>query len=209
MPDPRAWARHLREHAERLPVDARSAALVAALLGALGASAWWAQRAREAADRLLLPAHAGVDWFVTGVESRSLHADGTLAQQLDADRLVHYRGDAHTVALSPVLTRERQDGSTLELSAAQGVLDDKNSTVQLQGNVQIHLRRAPGASDVHARTPALQYDLHSERATTRSGVRIESGDAVTEGDTLDLDAAGGGAVIEGRVRAILRPRKQP
>lgn len=189
--------------------DLRTAAVGLGLVGALGLSFWWANHARGVADQRLLAAHAGADYFVTGLRARTRAADGRTTSELAAERLVHYGRDGHAVAHTPALRRFRDDGATLDIQAGQGTFNDHPQTVRLEGDVQVRLQRGPQAHPVTARMPHLVYDLDTDRARTDAPVRIESGGTVTLGQGLDFDAATSRLGLGGRVRATISPRSQP
>lgn len=189
--------------------DLRTAGFGLALLAALGASLWWANHARSVADQRLLATHAGVDYFVTGVRTRTRDAAGRTTSELAADRLVHYGRGGQAVAQHPFMRRFRDDGATLDIQAGQGTFHDDTQTVRLEGDVQVRLLRGPQAQPVTARMPELLYQLETDRAHTDTAVRIESGGTVMHGQGLDFDAATSRLGLGGRVRATITPRSQP
>jgi LPS export ABC transporter protein LptC len=197
----------LRAQLETWGGDARTGTLAIALLAGFGLSAWWAQRAREAADRHLLAAHTGADYFVRDLDAQTYSEQGHVTEELRAVRLVHYPRDGHAVVTDPALTRRRPDGGRVHIHASQGFLRDRDGSVRLAGDVEVRVLRGGDVPPVIMRTPDLHYDPAADRASTDRPVRIESASAVTEGEGFAYDAATGRLTIGGRVRAVILPAR--
>lgn len=199
--------RQLHAQLETWGGDARTGALALALLAGFGLSAWWAQRARETADRHLLAAHTGADYFVRDLDAQTYGEKGQVTEELRAERLVHYPRDGHAVVAGPALTRQRPDGGRVQIHAQQGFLRDRDRSVRLAGDVEVRVLRGKDAPPVVVRTPDLQYDPATDRASTDRPVRIESASAVTEGTGFAYDAATGRLTLGGRVRVVIPPAR--
>jgi lipopolysaccharide export system protein LptA len=102
--------------------------------------------------------------------------------------------ESFSQAEQPVVTLEQ--GRT-EIAATRFFLDRETDLAELDGPVA--LDRAPeGDSEaLQATSEAMTYDLETERSTLTGGVRVESGDRVSEAEALELDEEAGLATLTG------------
>ncbi|MEX2542218.1 MAG: LptA/OstA family protein [Trueperaceae bacterium] len=102
--------------------------------------------------------------------------------------------EAFTRADQPLVRLEQ--GRT-EITASRFFLDREADVADIEGPVD--LERAPEgeASPLHATSESMSFNLQTERSTLTGGVRVESGDRVSEADTLELDEEAGLATLTG------------
>ena len=83
------------------------------------------------------------------------------------------------------------------ISATRFFLDREADVAQLDGPIALE-RAAEGDSEpLNATAESMTYDLESDRSTLTGNVRVESGDRVSEAETLELDEEAGLATLMG------------
>lgn len=89
-----------------------------------------------------------------------------------------------------------QQGRT-DVTGSRFFLDRETDVADMDGPIRLE-RAAEGDSEaLRASSESLSYNLTSERSTLEGGVRVESGDRISEAEMLELDEEAGLATLSG------------
>jgi lipopolysaccharide export system protein LptA len=102
--------------------------------------------------------------------------------------------ESFSPAEQPVVTLEQ--GRT-EIVATRFFLDRETDLAELDGPVALDRAPEGDAEALRASSEAMTYDLETERSTLTDTVRVESGERVSEAETLELDEEAGLATLTG------------
>jgi lipopolysaccharide export system protein LptA len=102
--------------------------------------------------------------------------------------------ESFTRAEQPVVTLEQ--GRT-GITATRFFLDRETDLAELDGPIALDRTPEGDSEALQATSEALTFDLETERSTLTGNVRVESGDRVSEAETLELDEEAGLATLTG------------
>lgn len=142
------------------------------------------------------------DYFMHGVRTTIMNADGKPKQELFAQYLAHFKVDNRTELTKPDLTVHSKDGSIWTVKADQGTVFDEKRTIYLKGSVLI---KQPGRSKltIEAQDMTIYPDNHT--AETNKPVKISSRDGTVRANAMHADLKLLRLRLANRVRGTYAP----
>ncbi len=194
--------------------DLASIYLPVLIMGLLALGSYWLLRATPSAPEVAgqQPERHEPDYFMRGFSVRSHDDHGGLRREIFGSQARHYP-DTGTLEIDDVRIRSFNDRGQLTTATAKHLhTDDQQSAYLLQG--QVLVERPASAADRATGRQAMsfageQLRIHGEPQQIESDLPVElwrGPDRVTA-DTLRYDDGKRVADLEGRVHAVLQPRR--
>jgi lipopolysaccharide export system protein LptC len=177
--------------------------VLALLLAAVGAIAWWLQGEQEAVTAPPADGARRPDYTVSGLTASLMNEDGHLHRRLTATQLRHYPNDGGSDLDDPRLTVFAEGGPPWIVRSGSGWVSEDGDELRLPGVVFIDREAGPNTRPVHLKTWDLYVKPRQDYAETDRPVHVTSnadwlasrqGTRVRFGEQLHL-------VLLGRVRA--------
>lgn len=200
------WAKHLGERA--------LLSLPLICMGSLALGTYWLVRTSPAVQEVAGASAApeGPDYYLQGFVMRSFDAKGKLRTEVAGDRATHFP-DKQSIAIDNVRIKNVDNAGRVSIaSARQGVTDDAQTQVELQGQalvVREAYSDAKGQTQERAEYRSEYLLAHLKDEVVRSDQPVQlwrgGGDTFTA-DTLHYDNGTRTLQLQGRVRGTLVPR---
>lgn len=183
-------------------------------MGSLALGTYWLVRTSPSVQDATTPrvAPKGPDYTLQGFVMRSFDARGQLRSEVTGDKATHFP-DRKAIAIDNIRIKNVDSAGRVSIATArQGVTDDAQTQVELQGQAQV-VRES--FADVQGKTQErLEYrseyllaHLKDEIVSSNQPVQLlrSGGDTLTA-DTMHYDNSSRILQLQGRVRATLVPR---
>jgi len=200
---------HLSRHWDRVSIY-----LPVLIMGLLALGSYWLLRATPAPADIPdeQPERHEPDYFMRGFSVRSHDINGDLRSEVFGSQARHYP-DTDTLEIDDARIRSFNERGQLTTATARRLsTDDQQSAYLLQG--QVLVQRPASAADLAAGRATMsfageQLKLYSEPQRIESDLPVElrrGSDRITA-NTLRYDDAKRVADLQGRVHAVLQPRR--
>lgn len=183
-------------------------------MGSLALGTYWLVRTAPAVQEAAGASEApqGPDYTLQGFVMRSFDARGQLRTEVAGDKATHFP-DRKTIAIDNIRIKNVNNAGRLSTaSARQGVTDDAQTQVELQGQARVVREAsvdAKGQTQERAeyRSEYLLAHLKDEIVSSHQPVQLlrSGGDSFTA-DALRYDNGSRTLQLQGRVRGTLVPR---
>ncbi len=183
-------------------------------MGSLALGTYWLVRTAPAVQHASGPSAApqGPDYTLQGFVMRSFDAHGKLRTEVAGDKATHFP-DKKTIAIDNIrIQNVNSSGRVSTATARQGVTDDAQTQVELQGQARV-VREAFTDAKGHAqeraeyRSEYLLAHLKDEVISSNQPVQLlRSGGDTFTADALHYDNGSRTLQLQGRVRGTLVPR---
>lgn len=154
-------------------MNLRQAAIAIALLAAIVAS--WLLIERRGARQPGPAASVESGYYLREATIEGLDETGARVYTLRAARIVEQPDNERILLEDVSLEYALGDGPPWQLDAAGGEIPADGASISLRGDVTMAEQLMAGAEPTTIRTPTLDIDLGSHRATTTEAVAIERG----------------------------------
>lgn len=183
-------------------------------MGSLALGTYWLVRTAPAVQDTAGPSLApqGPDYTLQGFVMRSFDARGKLRTEVAGDKATHFP-DRKTIAIDNIRIQNVDSaGRVSTATALQGVTDDAQTQVELQGQARVvreAFTDAKGQSQERAeyRSEYLLAHLKDDIVSSNQPVQLlRSGGDTFTADALHYDNGSRTLQLQGRVRGTLVPR---
>jgi lipopolysaccharide export system protein LptC len=140
---------------------------------------------------------------------KSFDASGRMTREISGQSATHFPATQSLHIEGVRFLAENETGIRLTAQAKKGISREVEQQVTLIGDA-IAVRQADAQSPrVELRGETLTAWLEEERLVSDQPVRITRGSDVFSAQTMNFDTRSGQYELQGRVRAVLLPRKSP
>ena len=194
--------------------DSVSIYLPVLLMGGLALGSYWLVRTAPVPPLpVTQPALSDEpDYFMRGFSVRTLNAEGTLRHELRGREVRHYPQSGRLEVDEARLHSLNADGRLTTAQSMRLATNADQTVYDLRGEVQV-VREA--FTDVQGRRQqrlefqgeALTVDMAGDRLASDLPVLMRRGSDTLQADRLRYDDGAGVADLQGRVKAVLAPRR--
>jgi lipopolysaccharide export system protein LptC len=121
------------------------------------------------------------DYFSSGYYKKEMDVTGTIKNELDADKMIHYSDDGTTHLEKPVMTLHNADVPPWVISSEAGILEADGDHLLLSGKVHISREGRKGLRPFNINTSELRVKLSVSYAETDQWAEIIDAPNRTEG----------------------------
>jgi lipopolysaccharide export system protein LptC len=198
-----AWRKRLEKIGALMPM-----VLLAVLLWG---SVWLQRNAPQAlTDKPFTKPSHEPDYFSQEFTLKTYSLQGELKSFLQGSASEHYPDTLTNYIEMPVVHTVSLSGRVSTAVAKQSLSNEDGSEIQLMGKAVLHkqglLDQDP---DMTLRSEFIHLYANTDRVVTYAPVKIERGDNRFEGQNLQADNLNQHFVLQGQVKALLVPAKQP
>jgi lipopolysaccharide export system protein LptC len=174
----------------------------------LATSYWYAQTLRAAAVTDV--GRVGeIDFFAEGVALTGFDAVGRPRYRLFADRMTHFGRSDDVDLVKPRLLSMRPDQPQVQATGRSAHATNNAQTVHMEGDVVI-TRAADGPHPpMRLETESLTAVPDDDHFWTDAPVRLQSGQSVMRGQSMDFDNIARRVELRGNVTGTFPPRSRP
>ena len=115
---------------------------------------------------------SGADYFFREVKLKQYEQDGSLASQLTAEKMVHFREKNRSTFEAPAILFSSQSSSAWQLTSAKGYLEHNTNQLKLEREVRIFPLENANSSLIA--TQNLDINLEQKIAKTDTPVSIQT-----------------------------------
>lgn len=128
------------------------------------------------------------DYFFEGVSIKSFDPSGRNINQLNAEKIEHFKSENRSDILNPTLEMTSESGSAWTINADSGKIEHSNNELSLNGEVNISqwtLDRKLEDSTIE--TSDLLADLNLNQISSNASVSINASGILTTATGLTID----------------------
>lgn len=159
------------------------------LIGAAVLSWWWSRSVETPDEQRVEVLRHEPDYYLTDFVLTEMNDQGRLAHSLVAENLYHYPGRESATLARPRFVLYKNDNKTWDISAAEGLVSERERFVRLNGSVVVRHLGGGGGPGIAMYTSELYIWPDEEKAETESRVRIEHDSGVTHAVGMRADLA--------------------
>lgn len=176
--------------------------IAALLLVALGN--WLTEQSVKQVDKHLTPQpEVQLDYYLNRVTISALDDEGRLQHRLQATQLNHYSTTDQTMLQQPRMEILKQDDVLWRLTAEQGVLEQQNDELLLQG--QVELLQPSAEQPLRLNTPALRIQPRDGTADTNQPVTLRQASSRIDAVGMKIEDEGKRVTLLSHVRGHYEP----
>lgn len=200
-----AWMR-LRRTLDRLTIY-----LPLILFGLLALGSWWLVRS---VPELLPPGtdklqRVEPDYRLEKFTVKSFDTSGRMTREISGQRATHYPAKQELHIQNILIFAENELGTRLQAQARMGISREPEQQVDLSGDVLAVRSANRQGPRMTLKGEAVTALMDEERLVSSMPVEIVRGGDVFTSETMDFDTRHGLYELQGRVKSVLAPTRQP
>ena len=177
----------MREPIARRVINRMATWFPVVLLASLAMLTYWLDAQVTRGERAGGPQAKEPDYYVEDFAATRYGTDGSVVQQLAAQKLTHYPEGLPTEVLAPQLVNTPPGKAPMRVRADSGKISADNENLYLMGNVVGVRDASAGQSRITLATEYLHVVVKDEKADTNRRVTITDARGTHTGNAMEAD----------------------
>ena len=140
------------------------------------------------------------DYFFEKVSIKTFNKEGRNINQLDAQKLEHFKNKNQSLVNQPLIVMTSETGSKWSVSSTSGEMDHQSGSVSLMGQVNI-IQQSEYNDSTEIVTSDLTVDINKNLLSTPEKVSIISSNIETTAEGLEANINMEQLELKGKVRS--------